>query len=138
MKRTAFNDGWTFYRDGSSHGERVTLPHDAMIHAPRSADAPSTGEQGNFEGGTYRYEKSFVAPDAPGRTMLQFGGVYRHAKVTLNGHEVGGCAYGWSPFFVDLTDALLVCLPSVSLTRYIINEYIDKAIALLNLVCSSK
>ncbi len=107
MKRTAFNDSWTFYRDGSSHGERVTLPHDAMIHAPRSAEAPSTGEQGNFEGGTYRYEKRFVAPDVPGRAMLQFGGVYRHAKVTLNGREIGSCAYGWSPFFIDLTDALI-------------------------------
>lgn len=107
MRRTSFNEDWTFYRDGATEGTAVTLPHDAMIHAPRTPDAPSTGEQGNFAGGTYRYEKHFDAPAVRRRTILQFGGVYRHAVVTLNGTEVARCAYGWSPFFADLTDVLL-------------------------------
>ncbi|MBR3157576.1 MAG: DUF4982 domain-containing protein [Atopobiaceae bacterium] len=108
MHRTPFNEDWVFYRDGSPNGTSVSLPHDAMIHAPRSADAPSTGEQGNFQGGTYRYEKRFSAPLewAGTHVLLQFGGVYRHARVSLNGVEVGGCAYGWSPFFCDLSEAL--------------------------------
>ena len=106
MQRTSFNEGWTFYRDDSPTGEPVTLPHDAMIHAPRSADAPSTGEQGNFHGGSYRYEKRFVASAEAQRTILQFGGVYRRAHVLLNGEELAYHAYGWTPFFVDLTGAL--------------------------------
>ena len=62
MFATPFNDGWILYRNGSDEGERVTLPHDAMIGTQRTPDAPSTGEQGGFAGGTYRYEKEFVAP----------------------------------------------------------------------------
>ena len=109
MRQSAFNEGWTFYRDEAQEGIPVTLPHDAMIGSPRRPDAPSTGEQGNFAGGSYRYEKRFVAPERwrSGRVMLQFGGVYRHAAVTLNGREVARCAYGWTPFLADLTQALL-------------------------------
>ncbi len=109
MQRSAFNDNWVFFRDESHVGEKVTLPHDAMIHAERTPDAPSTGEQGNFLAGSYRYEKRFAAPSAwkNACVVLQFGGVYRHAVVTLNGREVGRCAYGWSPFFCDLSGALL-------------------------------
>lgn len=109
MRRSSFNDGWVFYRDNSTVGTPVTLPHDAMIGSQRTPDAPSTGEQGNFAGGTYRYVKRFLAPAswAQRRIVLQFGGVYRHARATLNGHEVAACAYGWTPFFADLSDALL-------------------------------
>ena len=107
MRRIAFNDDWTFYRDDSPEGKLVTLPHDAMIGAARSADAPSTGEQGNFHGGSYRYEKRFVASSEPGRTILQFGGVYRRASVTLNGTLLATHAYGWTPFFVDLSEAII-------------------------------
>ena len=108
MRRMPFNDGWTLFRDGSPAGEPVTLPHDAMIGTTRTPDAPSTGEQGNFAGGSYRYEKRFVAPEswAGGSVMLAFGGVYRHARVELNGCEVATCAYGWSPFVADLSHAL--------------------------------
>lgn len=89
-------------------GQEVTLPHDAMIHAPRSAEAPSGGEQGNFHGGRYRYERTIQAPepDRPGRVLIQFGGVYRHAVVSVDSVELARHAYGWSPFFVDLSDAL--------------------------------
>ena len=110
MWSTPFNDGWILYRNDSETGERVTLPHDAMVGTPRTPDAPSTGEQGNFAGGSYRYEKAFAAPrEWEGqRVTLEFGGVYRHARVMLNGIEVASCAYGWNPFFAELTDHLTV------------------------------
>lgn len=109
MQRTQFNDGWTLYQNDADKGAFVTLPHDAMIGTQRTPDAPSTGEQGNFAGGTYRYEKRFMVPSSwkGQRVILQFGGVYRHARVTLNGTQVAHCAYGWSPFFADLSQALL-------------------------------
>ena len=109
MRRTPFNEGWTLYRNESNQAIPVTLPHDAMIGTERTPDAPSTGEQGNFAGGSYRYEKRFVAPKSwqGGTVLLEFGGVYRHAEVLLNGNKIASCAYGWSPFFADLTHALL-------------------------------
>ena len=114
MRRIPLNDGWRFWRlvdgeDGAPEleGELVTLPHDAMIHAPRSADAPSGGEQGNFHGGRYRYERRMSLPDdGTRRVLVQFGGVYRHAVVSVDGVELARHAFGWSPFFVDLSAAL--------------------------------
>lgn len=98
MKRIAFNDSW------QHAGETITLPHDAMITARRYAEAPSTGACACFEGGVYEYEKTFTAPAAwEGKEIsLQFEGVYRNAKVYLNGEEAGGAAYGYIPFFVPL------------------------------------
>lgn len=114
MRRTALNDGWRFFRWGADDDatqaaaspELVTLPHDAMIHAPRRADAPSGGEQGNFEGGRYRYERELCLADGSACALVQFGGVYRRAVVSVDGVELARHAYGFSPFFVDLSEAL--------------------------------
>ena len=102
MKKTSFNTGWM------CNGKSVTLPHDAMICQPRSADNPSGSAQAYFPGGVYTYEKTFTAPDgfADKHLELQFEGVYKNAKVTVNGHAAGGAAYGYIPFFVSL-DGLL-------------------------------
>ena len=100
MKKTDFCQGWT------CNGKPVTLPHDATLHGVRSADAPSGSAGAYFPGGEYVYEKSFLRPDAA-HVMLQFEGVYKNAKVYLNGKEAGGAAYGYLPFFVD-ADAYLV------------------------------
>ena len=58
MKKVAFNDNWT------CNGKSVTLPHDAMLHEPRAADAPSGSAGAFFKGGSYTYEKKFQRPDA--------------------------------------------------------------------------
>lgn len=99
MKKRSFNEGWQF------NGKPVILPHDAMLLAPRRADAESGSGGAYFEGGVYEYEKTFPAPaEWEGKELfLQFEGVYRNAKVYLNGQELGGAAYGYIPFFVKLT-----------------------------------
>ena len=104
MQRQPFNENWT------CNGQPVALPHDAMLKAGRDSKAPGGSANAFFRGGRYRYEKVF---DAPGswrskRVMLQFEGVYRNAHVFCNGTEVGGCAYGYLPFFVSL-DGTLRC-----------------------------
>lgn len=101
MNKVSFNENWIY------NGTAVTLPHDAMITAPRSAQMPSGGGCGYFQGGIYEYEKTFVAPEEweNKAVLLQFEGVYRKARVYLNGVEVGGAPYGYIPFFVPL-DAL--------------------------------
>lgn len=56
MKKISFNENWR------CNGAPVTLPHDAMIHETRAADAPGGGGHGYFPGGVYVYEKTFTAP----------------------------------------------------------------------------
>lgn len=98
MERLDFNKGWLFGR------EAISLPHDAMVTAARSADAPSGGGCAYFEGGIYEYEKTFTVPKEwkDKEIILQFEGVYRNAEVSLNGTRAGGAAYGYIPFFVPL------------------------------------
>lgn len=100
MNKTSFNEGWR------CQGNAVRLPHDAMIHGERRSDAPSGSAQGYFIGGQYVYEKTFQKPSAA-HAILEFEGVYRNARVFVNGKEAGGAAYGYIPFFVEL-DSFLV------------------------------
>lgn len=99
MKKIDFNKGWQY------KGREITLPHDAMITEARDASNPTGSAGAYFPGGVYEYSKSFTAPaEWAGKMMLlQFEGVYRNAKVFLNGVEVGGADYGYIPFFVELT-----------------------------------
>ncbi len=97
MKRYEFNSGWVV------GGEAVTLPHDAQITQPRKAGKPSGSAGAFFPGGEYTYEKKFLCPaDWEGKKVkLQFEGVYKNAKVYVNGKLSGGMSYGYSPFWVD-------------------------------------
>lgn len=108
MKRIGFNDGWNFGRQREADRVSVPLPHDAMIHEQRAADAPGGSGHGYFPGGIYVYEKTFTAPAdwADKTVLLEFEGVYHHSTVCVNGKQAGGRAYGYVPFTVYL-DGLL-------------------------------
>lgn len=93
MKKIAFNDHWT------CNGKAVTLPHDAMLHEKRDPRAACGSAGAFFPGGRYLYEKSFQRPEA-GHVLFQFEGVYKNARVFINGREAGGAPYGYIPFFV--------------------------------------
>ena len=102
MKVINFCDNWML------EGIPVTLPHDAMLSAPRQPDAPSKAACAYFTGGTYRYEKRFIAPAewADLSAALYFEGIYRSSEVYLNGESVGGCKYGYTDFTVSLNEYL--------------------------------
>lgn len=100
MKKTLFNDGWV------CNGKAVTLPHDAMLHGQRRPDAASGSAGAFFPDGEYVYEKTFIRPAAE-HVLLHFEGVYKNAKVYINGREAGGAAYGYIPFFVCADDYLV-------------------------------
>ena len=100
MKKISFNQNWT------CNGKAVTLPHDAMIHEKRVPGHASGSAQAFFPGGSYVYEKTFEKPNAE-HVVFQFEGVYKNAKVFINGKEAGGALYGYIPFFV-CADELLV------------------------------
>ncbi len=103
MKRTLFTADWEFARDDDEFGP-VEVPHDAMLGNRRAADAPAGSASGYYLGARYRYRKTFEldAVAAEGVVMLEFEGVYRDARVRVNGCELEAPPYGFVPFFVDL------------------------------------
>lgn len=102
MKAQRFHDNWQFWKQGCDERQTVTLPHDAMIHEERCADAPGGSAHGFFPGGVYFYEKTFFAPkEWENKTVsFEFEGVYKDSAVSINGKKAGDCAYGYVPFRV--------------------------------------
>lgn len=99
------NKDWRFRRAGGDW-ENVTLPHDAMISEPRSADAPGGVNSGYFPGGKYEYEKRFSITDPDKSCILHFEGVYQNCAVIVNGVLCGTHRYGYTAFDVDISNAL--------------------------------
>lgn len=100
-----FNQNWRFRREGGAW-ENVTLPHDAMISEPRSADAPGGVNSGYFPGGKYEYEKRFTVTDTNKSYVLHFEGVYQNCTVSVGGVLCGSHRYGYTAFDVDISDAV--------------------------------
>lgn len=104
MERLNFNDNWTYkHLNGGEEPVAITLPHDAMLYEERRESNPGGGNICWFAGGDYLYEKEFTVPEQYDKLHVEFEfeGVYRNARVLLNGQEAGGCAYGYTGFFVD-------------------------------------
>lgn len=79
--------------------DTVVVPHD-FLSDPRYAAT-----------GIGWYRRSFAAPaakegEAPRRWRLRFDAVYRHCRVWLNGRFVGSHEGGYTPFELDVTQAL--------------------------------
>lgn len=108
MKRRSFNKNWTFRKQGETVAQTVTLPHDAMIHENRTPDSAGGSGHGYFPGGIYVYEKKFPVPAEwkDKNVFFEFEGVYRNAKVCINGKEAGYRPYGYVPFLVSADDYL--------------------------------
>ena len=112
MSRTPFNSGWRVAAKASlfeqlsseQNAVQVTLPHDAMVSSTRSADAPAAASAGYFPGGWVEYHKTFAVPREwrTRRVSLTFEGVYRDAKVFVNGDIAGGRPSGYAEFTVRL------------------------------------
>jgi len=104
MQKTRFCEGWKF---GKAGGEKISvlLPHDATQLQGRTVNAPSGSGGAYYLDGTYEYTKEFIAPESwRGQFVsLLLEGVYPQAEVFLNGHKIGGCAYGYSLFETELT-----------------------------------
>lgn len=110
MKKICWNDGWEVssggtslleaFMPGSSKKQRVTLPHDAMIHEKPRPDAVSGAQTGFYPGGEYVYTKKFFAPAEWEKeaVIVEFEGVYAMARVYLNGDFVVSNLYGYGGF----------------------------------------
>lgn len=114
----AADSGWKFTLGDPSGAEQrsfddaawrsVDLPHDWSIEGPPEKDNPTGPGGGYFPAGTGWYRKTFTAPPAwkGKRVSIEFDGVYRDARVYLNGHKLGTHPYGYTSFRFDLTPHL--------------------------------
>ncbi len=109
MKKLDFNQNWTVQKDGSNVVRTVNLPHDAMLFENRRKDSPCAGASGYFEPGRYLYKKLFTAPASwqEKKVILECEAVYQNASVLLNGRELASRPYGYTDFYVDLTEYLV-------------------------------
>ncbi len=120
MLRQCFNDGWMTRRhltpldavltrkDEVQALKAVTLPHDAMILGKRSPDDPSGGGGAFFKGENVEYTKTFFVPaEDKGKVFfLEFEGVFQNAYIWVNGGFAGNHPYGYSNFYVKISDFL--------------------------------
>ncbi|MFN3684079.1 MAG: glycoside hydrolase family 2 TIM barrel-domain containing protein [Fimbriimonadaceae bacterium] len=92
----------------------VEVPHDYSIEdlpgrsSPFDPKAPGSTSTGYTLGGVGWYRRTIQAdPSWRGRMVrLYFDGVYQDATVWLNGKELLRHPYGYTPFWVDLTEHL--------------------------------
>ena len=111
MKKINLNADWTFWPKGQEEqAQTVDLPHDAMIHRERIKKLKNGSYTGFYPSGDYVYRKTrFGAEEYRDQSLiLEFEGVYMYSTVGLNGEALGGHAYGYSNFYVDLTDKLRI------------------------------
>ncbi|MDB0714922.1 glycoside hydrolase family 2 TIM barrel-domain containing protein [Bacteroides xylanisolvens] len=129
--------GWKFiHKDGTdfmrskyddSHWQSINIPHDWAIYGPFSIhndrqkvaivqDGQKTAlEHAGRTGGlpfvgVGWYRLSFDAPafTSSDKATLIFDGAMSHAKVYLNGHEVGYWPYGYNSFYLDVTSYMKI------------------------------
>jgi beta-galactosidase len=119
-----FDEGWKFHRGGAQGAENpsfddsgwrnVDLPHDWSIEdlpgteSPFDQKAISQASGGFTTGGTGWYRKHFfIAGEYPEKQInICFEGIYMNSKIWLNGRETGQHPYGYTSFWLDLTDAI--------------------------------
>ncbi len=121
-----FDSGWKFYRGNIPGAEAMDfddsqwctldLPHDWTIEdLPASKDTTQIGPfTKNSIGGTATgftvgevgwYRKTFTLDKSAKNKKIQvyFDGVYQEADVWINAQHVGFHAYGYTPFYFNLT-----------------------------------
>ena len=132
-----FKTGWKFTRTDDpaaiatayddSRWQSVTVPHDWAIYGPFDANndrqqvaieqdgqKEAMSHAGRTGGlpfvGTGWYRLQFTAPEFTEgrRATLLFDGAMSHARVWVNGHEVGYWPYGYNAFYFDVTPYLHV------------------------------
>ncbi|MCQ2494894.1 MAG: DUF4982 domain-containing protein [Lachnospiraceae bacterium] len=90
----------------STPGVEVNLPHDAMIGTAVTPDAPGRYDSGYFAGDCGNYTKYVMIPEAwkDQSIGLKFDGAMMHINVSVNGAKVASHHYGYSCFYVDITN----------------------------------
>ncbi|MHC1721771.1 MAG: glycoside hydrolase family 2 TIM barrel-domain containing protein [Aminipila sp.] len=119
MRKLQLNHNWVFWKVGQeAHTQAVSLPHDAMLAEERGNQNLGGANISWFAGGDYIYERTLSWPMAETsvapiqeefsgeRAVLEFEGVYRNAEVFVNGVKAGERPYGYTNFYIDVTELL--------------------------------
>ncbi len=119
MLRQTLNKHWIFTANpvisvqslahtACQEGSPVDLPHDAMIHETRTPDAKSKNQSGFYPGGSYCYTKKLFVPDAwkQQRVALEFEGIYKNARVYINGQLACAWQNGYTEVVTEIDDYL--------------------------------
>lgn len=123
---TCFNQHWEFQLDdGSQNNDQwqpVTLPHDWSIESPFSQEFD--GATAYLPGGIGWYRKQFANPivNKQQRCFILFDGIYNNATLWLNDQQIHFQAYGYAPFYIELTNLLQqdnVLTVKVDRSRYV-------------------
>ena len=105
-------DGWSFARgtaeDASEAFRPVSVPHDWAIEGSVPVNQENGTSQGfRTERGIGWYRRSLTLEKQPGmRYFLDFDGVMEESTLWVNGTAVGGHGWGYSPFRLEITDAI--------------------------------
>ena len=88
--------------------QTVSIPHDALIGTETDKDAPSGPSGGYYKTSCiYYYRYVFIPREWENdKVYLYFDGAMINAQVNVNGSDAALHHYGYSPFWVDLTDYL--------------------------------
>jgi len=92
----------------------VNLPHDWSIENIGSSNSPfdknsvDQYDTGYSQGGIGWYRKTIKLSKSlkDKIAILEFGGIYMNSEVYINGHYVGGQHYGYTSFWLDITQQL--------------------------------
>jgi len=111
MLRTSFNGGWevcdykSWYNRNPAEKTQVTVPHDAMILAPRDENSSYWFPYGGFVGADKTYTKVIDVPAQwlGKQVYVEFEGVYTNASVYLNDEFVARQPYGYTGFLADIS-----------------------------------
>ena len=109
MEKICFNDNWICFETGNRDKcYQVDLPHDAMLYDEKADDSVTGVNLGWIVPKDYSYEKKFIADESWSDKVntLYFEGVYHKATVYLNGEKLAFHDYGYTGFYVDLTEGL--------------------------------
>ncbi len=84
----------------------VRVPYDWAVTYP--FDISNSSGTGYLPGGTGWFRTHFTvsAENSGKRAFVCFGGVYKHSKVWCNGYYLGQWQNGYTPFCMDITEAL--------------------------------
>lgn len=94
--------------------QTVSLPHDWSIkdigttHSPFDQHSIDKYDTGYTNGGIGWYRKKIHLAEhfKDQLAILEFGGIYMDSAVYVNGHHVGGQYYGYTSFWLDITQYL--------------------------------
>ncbi|MGY1635403.1 glycoside hydrolase family 2 protein [Geodermatophilus sp. SYSU D00742] len=103
---TSLDGEWEFAADPDLTGTPGRVGFDRRIRVPYAPETPASGV--HWKGPLNRawYRRPLPAPDGDRRTVLHLGAVDRVCDVWVGGAHVARHEGGYTPFSVDVTDAL--------------------------------